>query len=1024
MKTVSTVSFPFQHDRLEFPKYANDCLDKLCATSTVGIAACGYALARPCTGNDLNDHLTNATVHSNNFITPLIRKPAGSNGKVIGSVDNANQPEIPPLHANFSRPSTSRKWLRRLSVSFSSSSSSGSSPATSTNSSSFSSRSRSQSASLDASAPNSRPPTRSKLLKRSPSQRLAGSPSVPSHLRRPSTAVIQSTPLAKSSHLAPIHASRPSTSALESNPPRLPPQEPQDSWRVFFSAKRQKARSSSAAGGKLTKFAGIRRIYPSQPRQEPSAPTLMLAPSVETPDYDAASILSGAASLFFDSRPGTRIGDFSQSRDRPSTSANMAAPKRHVRRSLSISNILPINGPRRHGQDDKGLDGEGEGGDALVGLCSTDLGVTRRFSEPLVDSPYLLLPRPASPMGGGGDPLPPIQSLSALELDMEALPATNTDGLDDYRLEALSPVDPGHEADTDDDEEEVDSEPFPRGGRHHQHRLSVISASERASTLVGSEDLGHFEGDDFQSETVFDSVRTRVSEPTPVRLDAIFHLPPPEPSEHHLPMGSAKSVMSSDITPTKGSDVPSPSTPTVLTPHFQRSNMSDDDDDGSSSDWDLPSKSVDDAGELRVPASSGLRPLSGIHLSSRLGLNLNNASSTSFGTALEGLSIDSSSIRETSSILEWSESIPNNGTPPSLSRRSKAIHAKESLLSGSRAGRRVPSFHIRSQSVPVVGAVRAVPSPSENWDDDFLDDDGDGGFGFTRREMTIPPEIEERQASVIGHLGCVREFALLVEDLKRLRDIGNASGLRTGPNKHLLEEADGIIALATLDDEDTLPSVQLDRSQNRSSWHTPSRNSEMTLDDDFKSTPRNRRRSSILLPDDDVFGGGNLPTTPSFPHLRHGFRSPSASSSPSPLSKKSIDKNDPVEVAKGIMERMQLQHWQRSDSLIGSGKSKGAWNGGKVQFDTDMLRELVVHVGGLKRDLAELVDCLDSPSLKKHPHYLTSDVVESPTTLEAGEYGLEIGPGMSPFDQEGCGSGLEKVRSNNGVDFRPIVGVV
>lgn len=520
----------------------------------------------------------------------------------------------------------------------------------------------------------------------------------------------------------------------------------------------------------MTKFAGIRRIYPSQSRQEPTLPTLMLAPSIETSDYDTASIFSGAASLFFDSRPGTRIGDFSQSRRRPSTSANMTAPKRQVRRSLSVSNILPRNGPQKHGRGGKGLSAEEEGSDGLVGLYSADLDVSRRFSEPLVDSPYLLLPRPVSLSMSGEerDPLPPIQSLSALELDMEALPATNTNNnndLDDCRLETLSPVDPNYEADTDDDGEEVDSEPFSRGGGHHQHRLSVISASERASTLVGSEDLGHFEGDDFQSETVFDSVRTRVSELTPVRLDAIFRLPPPEPSEYHLPMGSTKSYMSSDFTPTKGNDVPSSSTPTVLTPHFQRSNMSDDDDDGSSSDWDIPSKSTDDAGELRVPTSNGLRPLSGIHLSSRLGLNLNNASNTSFGTALEGLSVDSSSIRETSSILEWSENIPNNGTPPSLSRRSKAIHAKESLLSGNRVGRRVPSFHIRSQSVPVVSNVRTVPSPSENWDDDFLDDDGEEGFEFARREMVIPREIEERQASVIGHLGCVREFALLVEGL-------------------------------------------------------------------------------------------------------------------------------------------------------------------------------------------------------------------------------------------------------------------
>jgi hypothetical protein len=64
--------------------------------------------------------------------------------------------------------------------------------------------------------------------------------------------------------------------------------------------------------------------------------------------------------------------------------------------------------------------------------------------------------------------------------------------------------------------------------------------------------------------------------------------------------------------------------------------------------------------------------------------------------------------------------------------------------------------------MPVVNTLRGrTPLPSENWDDDFLDDDDE--FGMSKSDMVIPRAIEERQASIIGHLGCVREFALLVE---------------------------------------------------------------------------------------------------------------------------------------------------------------------------------------------------------------------------------------------------------------------
>lgn len=121
-----------------------------------------------------------------------------------------------------------------------------------------------------------------------------------------------------------------------------------------------------------------------------------------------------------------------------------------------------------------------------------------------------------------------------------------------------------------------------------------------------------------------------------------------------------------------------------------------------------------------------------------------------------------------------------------------------------------------------------------------------------------------------------------------------------------------------------------------------------------KGYNQGRRRSSVLSPDDDIFGGSGNNLTPLRHH--HSFR---ASPTPSPASRKTIDKNDPVEVAKGIMERMQQQHQHsgavhhvrgQSDGTVAAGKTK------KVQFDTDMLRELVKHVGKLKRTLQGVIE--------------------------------------------------------------------
>jgi hypothetical protein len=68
--------------------------------------------------------------------------------------------------------------------------------------------------------------------------------------------------------------------------------------------------------------------------------------------------------------------------------------------------------------------------------------------------------------------------------------------------------------------------------------------------------------------------------------------------------------------------------------------------------------------------------------------------------------------------------------------------------------------------------------------------------------LTLSRAIMERQASVHGQFGQVREFALMVEELKRLRAQASSLGIIEGPSIELWKEAEGIINLATQDDED------------------------------------------------------------------------------------------------------------------------------------------------------------------------------------------------------------------------------
>lgn len=313
-----------------------------------------------------------------------------------------------------------------------------------------------------------------------------------------------------------------------------------------------------------------------------------------------------------------------------------------------------------------------------------------------------------------------------------------------------------------------------------------------------------------------------------------------------------------------------------------------------------------------------------------------------------------------SNIFEWSEPpTTDKDTLEGESPRPKTVHGRQGIdVRGSRAnGRRGPSaLHLRSQSVPVpkdTGSYRngnnppkllGNKGPSEDWDGDF-------DFGEPSRApkqatvstdysnpslssgMLVPRAILERQASVHGQFGQVKELTLLVEELKRLQQQASGQGIMEGQSIELWKEAEGIINLATLDDEKELfpprsphsPSFDFDmfdedspRSRQRSGL-SPSREDRMSLVDDSSGSQPSSRRSSELP---------KLETPPSTSRPR----------------KESSAK------AKSVLETIHQQRRYLEPELLDANLAQK-----KLPFDTTSLKDLVIRAGVVTRALKEIV---------------------------------------------------------------------
>ncbi|KAL9101459.1 MAG: hypothetical protein Q9163_003274 [Psora crenata] len=329
--------------------------------------------------------------------------------------------------------------------------------------------------------------------------------------------------------------------------------------------------------------------------------------------------------------------------------------------------------------------------------------------------------------------------------------------------------------------------------------------------------------------------------------------------------------------------------------------------------------------------------------------------------------------------FEWSEQAAMEkesprGDPP----RPKTVHGRQGKeLRGSRlSGRRgPPALHLRSQSVPVPSEPRnhsnaskldswvlGNKGPSEEWDGDFDFEDAprtskpvsDGMRPDLPSGMLVPRAILERQASVHGQFGQVKELTKLVEELRRLQQQARLQGIMNGQSAELWKEAEGIINLATVDDEE----------QEVFPPHSPIADFDF-FDDDTPSS--RRRKSEFTSPRDEPSTTAEDDSSQAslrLSHDRSNFETPPHTGRPR---KQSSAK------AKSVLENI---HQQRAhyDPVILDAKITQK----KLPFDTTSLKDLVTRAGVVTRALKEEVrraeNRSESPSITPdHKHEVPPD---------------------------------------------------
>ncbi|KAL1382612.1 hypothetical protein HDK64DRAFT_210516 [Phyllosticta capitalensis] len=540
-----------------------------------------------------------------------------------------------------------------------------------------------------------------------------------------------------------------------------------------------------------------------------------------------------------------------------------------------------------------------------------------------------------------------------------------------------------------------------------------IAASEHASTLVGSDDRLAFSDDsdfDFQSDTVFDSMRTRGTRassgaPAP-GIETIFDESPRSikskvsPLRDLLPKGVFPQLINPDIseeeesqstpvrsrTSDKGlresvTPVPrtnsisglasTPSPPKGLRlPSFSWDDGDADEDslwsidDNDSSMWDDPDDSIPQMG-----------------LATPLSLKRSNPILIAAGPSPAPRASTDTHDRDTkSSIFDWSEPGPERGqgnrTPP----RPSTVHGKKDAQNrgGRPVGRRAPSgLHARSQSVPVVpdlagkrdtmtnnkfGTWATSKGATEDWNDDFdfsVPEEESNGIGGgvleVPKTIVVPPSIRAQQPTMRANIGLLREWFTLIGELKELRVRATTLNILEGPFTDLWQEVDAMIDLADQEVDDPLiPSLSPPSS--------PGFDADAFEEASTPASNRARGRSNLHRRDSIGSGASSSAAISVGAHRRKSILPTNASedvfSSPSPTRRPPQEtphatpsgrpRKNSEAVARSVIEALQ----QRRNTAT-SAPAQSTPPGKKVPFDTATLKHIVPYVNGLMRKVKE-----------------------------------------------------------------------
>ena len=561
-------------------------------------------------------------------------------------------------------------------------------------------------------------------------------------------------------------------------------------------------------------------------------------------------------------------------------------------------------------------------------------------------------------------PLPPLDRISAFEIDIPGVSQPESPH-HRHRRRGSSPFPPSPDSPSDLQR--------PSSLRIKPHRTSRIP-SDRASTVFSSDNehsrVFSADGDDFdcRSETVYDSIRTDATSSSHsgakgLHAETFFQQPiPPEWAQRGMPA----------LQENLASSIGSPA-------RYNRSSLEEEE----AARTPVQANSIN----LMNTASSSQRSFPLTSDSENLA-----ATSTALGSEANALPIQSDyfwSIEEEDSNWGDSESIDTDAAPRRVPSDFSAADYGQSRLpslgqdvtpsddaqrgtysnyysldrGGRMVGRRsVISQHARSQSVPLppdrssphynnasrLGAwMLGGKGVSEDWDGDFEFDEPGESVERSRDDAAkddpesdqggvfVPPSILERQASVHGQFGQVKELTQLVEKLRDLHHKGREMGLVQGVSSGMWQDAEGIIELATVDNAETLHPFP--HSPNSSTFDFEA------FDEDASVSNRTIRDTTPSQDDFNSVSGSSAAAGGS--PFTHQTSTPTRS------------RQDSIAKVKHVLEH--INHQRSPQESLPDNISKAPR---KVPFDTTSLRDLVTRATMVVRHLENLIRLATDPS--------------------------------------------------------------